>query len=114
MSDCIFCKIVRGDIPCVKVYENEDILAFEDIKPMAPVHVIVVPKRHFSTLMDVDDQSGNVAQALLAASRKVAEIKGVAEKGFRVVTNCNADGGQVVFHLHLHVLGGRKLADEMG
>jgi len=114
MSNCVFCKIVRGEIPCVKVYENEDVLAFEDINPTAPVHVIVVPKKHLPTLMDVDEQSEPVFSALLSAAQKIAKIKGVAEKGFRVVVNCNAEGGQVVFHLHLHILGGRKLVDEMG
>ncbi|HOW57136.1 MAG TPA: histidine triad nucleotide-binding protein [Smithellaceae bacterium] len=114
MSDCIFCKIIRGDIPCAKVYENDKILAFDDINPMAPVHVIIIPKRHFSTLLDLDAENIDLAGDLIAAAQKVAEIKGIEGRGFRTVINCNAEGGQVVFHLHMHVLGGRKLSDELG
>jgi len=114
MSDCIFCKIIRGDIPCRKVYEDDKILAFDDINPMAPVHVIIIPKKHVATLLDIEAENITVTGDLILAAQKVAKIKGVAEKGFRVVINCNAEGGQVVFHLHMHVLGGRKLQDELG
>jgi len=114
MPDCIFCKIVKGDIPCTKVYEDDKILAFDDINPMAPVHVVIIPKKHIATLLDVDAPNIAIVGDLLLAAQKVARIKGVAEKGFRVVINCNAEGGQVVFHLHMHVLGGRKLRDELG
>jgi histidine triad (HIT) family protein len=114
MSDCIFCKIIKGDIPCAKVYEDDQVLAFDDIHPMAPVHVIIIPKKHFSTLLDIDVHSTSMAGDLIAAAQKVAAIKGIDRKGFRTVINCNAEGGQVVFHLHMHVLGGRKLQDELG
>ena len=114
MSDCIFCKIVEGKIPCSKVYEDDQILAFDDIHPMAPVHVIVIPKKHVSTLMDIDTKSSSAANNLINAAQKVAQIKGIAAKGFRTVINCNDEGGQIVFHLHMHVLGGRKLQDELG
>lgn len=114
MSDCVFCKIVLGDIPCTRVYEDGKVLAFEDIHPMAPVHVVVIPKKHISTLMDVDVADSDIVNHLIAAAQQVAVAKGVAESGFRTVINCNAEGGQVVFHLHVHVLGGRKLADELG
>jgi histidine triad (HIT) family protein len=114
MSDCIYCKIVRGEIPCTRVYEDDKILAFDDISPMAPVHVIIIPKDHIFTLMDVDISNIEIMNSLLAAAQNVARIKGVAEKGFRTVINCNAEGGQVVFHLHVHVLGGRKLQDKLG
>ncbi|MGV8059540.1 MAG: histidine triad nucleotide-binding protein [Smithellaceae bacterium] len=114
MSDCLFCKIAKGEIPCTKVYEDDRILAFDDIHPMAPVHVIIIPKRHLSTLLDIDSQNTTVAGDLISAAQIIAEIKGVARKGFRTVINCNAEGGQVVFHLHMHVLGGRKLQDELG
>jgi len=114
MSDCIFCKIVRGEIPCAKVYEDDKVLAFDDIHPMAPVHVVIVPKNHVSTLMDVDTVKDNIMNHLLAAVQKIAKIKKVDVKGFRTAINCNAEGGQVVFHLHVHVLGGRKLQDELG
>jgi histidine triad (HIT) family protein len=113
MADCIFCKIIKGDIPCAKVYEDDAVLAFDDIHPMAPVHVILIPKNHIATLMDVDP-GAEMAGRLIAAAQKVAQIKNVAESGFRTVFNCNAEGGQVVFHLHLHLLGGRKLEDQLG
>jgi histidine triad (HIT) family protein len=114
MSDCIFCKIVEGKIPCTKIYEDDQILAFDDIHPMAPVHVIVIPKKHVSTLMDIDTKSSSVANNLIDAAQKVAQIKRITAKGFRIVINCNDEGGQIVFHLHMHILGGRKLQDELG
>jgi histidine triad (HIT) family protein len=114
MSDCIFCKIVRGQIPCSKVYEDDKVLAFDDINPMAPTHVVIIPKNHIPTLMDVDAGKMDIVSSLTAAAQKVAKIKGVDARGFRTVINCNAEGGQVVFHLHMHVLGGRKLQDELG
>ena len=114
MSDCIFCKIVRGEIPCAGVYEDDKVLAFDDIHPMAPVHVVIIPKDHIPTLMDVDTKKNDIMNDLITAAQKVAGIKGIAAKGFRTAINCNVEGGQVVFHLHVHVLGGRKLQDELG
>lgn len=114
MSDCIFCKIVRGEIPSAKVYEDDHVLAFDDIHPMAPVHAVIIPKKHFATLMEVDTEKDNIMNTLVAAVQKVAKIKQIDASGFRTVVNCNAEGGQVVFHLHVHVLGGRKLQDELG
>jgi len=114
MEDCIFCRIVKGDIPCGKVYENEKVLAFDDIHPAAPVHVIIIPKQHVATLLDLKPGPPGLSEALLLAAKEVARIKGVDTKGFRFVINCNKDGGQVVFHLHAHILGGRTLADGMG
>jgi len=114
MSDCLFCKIVKGEIPCTKVYEDDQVLAFDDIQPMAPVHVIIIPKRHISTLLDIDSRNITIAGDLISAAQKIAGIKGIAQKGFRTAINCNAEGGQVVFHLHMHVLGGRKLEDQLG
>jgi histidine triad (HIT) family protein len=111
MDDCLFCKIVSGQIPCRKVYENERVLAFEDIHPMAPVHVIIIPKVHVATLMDVGPAQMADLQAVMAAAQEVARIKKVDQRGFRVVINCNQEGGQVVFHLHVHLLGGLKLRD---
>ncbi|MEE9910878.1 MAG: histidine triad nucleotide-binding protein [Deltaproteobacteria bacterium] len=113
MADCIFCKIIKGEIPCTKVYEDEAVLAFDDIHPMAPVHVVLIPRKHIATLMDVDPGT-DVTGRLIAAAQQVAKIKNVADSGFRTVFNCNADGGQVVFHLHMHLLGGRKLEDQLG
>ncbi|MDD5722376.1 MAG: histidine triad nucleotide-binding protein [Syntrophales bacterium] len=112
MEGCIFCKIVRREIPATIVYESANALAFDDVNPMAPAHVIVVPKIHVSTFMDVKDEG--MMDGLMTAVQEVAKIKGVAGKGFRTVINCNEEGGQVIFHLHVHVLGGRKLSDNMG
>lgn len=113
MADCIFCKIVKGEIPCAKVYEDDAVLAFDDIHPMAPTHVVIIPKKHIATLMDVD-ASTDLSGRMVAAAQKVAGIKNVDACGFRTVFNCNDDGGQVVFHLHMHLLGGRKLDDQLG
>jgi len=114
MENCIFCKIVRGEIPSNTVFESSTVLAFDDINPMAPVHVVVIPKQHIATLMDVDDGHANIMHDITEAVKEVARIKGMHEKGFRMVINCNEEGGQLIFHLHVHVLGGRKLHDEMG
>ena len=111
MEGCIFCKIAAGEIPSRKVYETQSVLAFEDIHPMAPVHAIIIPKRHVATLMDADAEGMADVQAMMAAAREVARIKKVDQRGFRVVINCNEEGGQVVFHLHMHLLGGLKLRD---
>jgi len=113
MEDCIFCKIVKGDIPCSRVYESDNVLAFDDISPMAPVHVIVIPKRHIATVMDLGDADTTLMAEILTAVQEVARIKGIDEKGFRMTINCNEEGGQIVFHLHVHVLGGKKLCDEL-
>jgi histidine triad (HIT) family protein len=111
MDDCIFCKIIRGEIPSSKVYEDERVLAFDDINPAAPVHVVVIPKQHIPTLMDVqDDSRTEYLHAMMAAVPAIARLKGIAERGFRVMLNCNREGGQVIFHLHLHVLGGKTLS----
>jgi histidine triad (HIT) family protein len=114
MSDCIFCKIVRREIPCAKVYEDDNVLAFDDINPMAPVHVIIIPKKHIATLMDIDVENIDVVGNLMSTAQKVARIKNISDRGFRTVINCNEEGGQVVFHLHMHLLGGRKLEDKLG
>jgi histidine triad (HIT) family protein len=109
MEECIFCKIIAGKIPCRTVFEDERVLAFEDIQPMAPVHIIIIPRRHINTLMDADAEGMADLQAMMVAAREVARLKKIDQKGFRIVINCNEEGGQVVFHLHMHLLGGRKL-----
>lgn len=114
MEDCIFCKIAAGSIPSRMVYEDEKVLAFEDINPMAPVHVVIIPKRHVATLMDVDPSGMADLQAMMSAAQEVARVKKVDQKGFRVVINCNTEGGQVVFHLHMHLLGGLRLKNGLG
>jgi histidine triad (HIT) family protein len=109
MEECIFCKIVAGEIPCRKVYEDEKVLAFEDIHPMAPIHIVIIPKKHISTLMDVGRDDTADLQAMMAAAQEVARLRNVDQKGFRVVINCNKEGGQVVFHLHMHLMAGLQL-----
>jgi histidine triad (HIT) family protein len=111
MTDCIFCKIVEGKIPARLVYENEKIVAFDDIRPLAPVHVIVIPREHIPTLLDISLADAGIMNDLTLAVQEVARIKGIAERGFRAVINCNPEGGQVIYHLHVHVLGGKKLPD---
>lgn len=106
MKDCIFCKIVRGEIPSNKVYEDERVLAFRDIEPQAPVHVLLVPKQHFTSIMDVDAETFGYMQGIV---KKLANELGIAEKGFRVVINTGEDGQQSVKHLHFHILGGRSM-----
>ena len=114
MEDCIFCKIAAGTIPSAKVYENGRALAFEDIHPMAPIHVIIIPKRHVATFMDVDAREWWISRPMMAAAQEVARMKKVDQPGFRVVINCNKEGGQVVFHLHMHLLGGLKTQGRSG
>ncbi len=111
MEDCIFCKIIRGEIPSSKVYEDDLVLAFDDIHPLAPIHVIIIPKIHLPTLMDVSSAHSPLLETLLKAIQEVARIKGIDKRGFRTVVNTNSEGGQVIFHLHAHVLGGRQLSD---
>ena len=108
--DCLFCKIIAGDIPCDKVYENDKVLAFRDINPQAPVHVLIIPKKHMENILECD---GETAAALVAAVQKVAELEGVDKNGFRVISNCGKDGAQSVFHLHIHLLGGKAMTEKM-
>ncbi|GJL63558.1 MAG: histidine triad nucleotide-binding protein [Nitrospirales bacterium] len=107
MSDCIFCQIVDGAIPSTTVYEDEDCLAFEDLNPQAPVHALVIPKRHIISLARIHEGDQSVLGQLMMACSRVAQQKGLAEQGYRVVTNIGKEAGQTVFHLHFHVLGGR-------
>jgi len=107
MTDCLFCKMVAGVIKPDVVYQDEAILAFRDINPKAPVHILVIPKKHIATLNDLDDTE--LAGRLLQTAVKLAEQEGFAEDGYRTVFNCNKEGGQEVYHLHLHLLGGRQM-----
>ena len=109
MTDCLFCKMVSGEIAPDKVFENDDVLAFRDINPQAPTHVLVVPKRHVATLDELDDESAGLVGKMVLAAAEVARREGFAEQGYRTIMNCNADGGQTVFHIHLHLLGGRAM-----
>ncbi|MDI6793915.1 MAG: histidine triad nucleotide-binding protein [bacterium] len=109
MTDCIFCKIAQGEIPADKVYEDEQVIAFPDINPQAPVHILVIPRRHIPGILEVKDQDRDLLAHLHKVANQVAVEKGLSERGFRVVINCKADGGQEVYHLHFHLLGGRKM-----
>ena len=113
MNDCLFCKIAAGQIPSTKVYEDEQVLAFRDIAPQAPVHVLVIPKKHVSGWYDAKDEDDALLAHLMRVAAKVAELEGIVDSGFRVVSNCGADAQQTVKHLHLHVLGGKTMAGEM-
>lgn len=108
MTDCLFCKMAAGDIKPDVVYEDNTVLAFRDISPQAPVHIVIIPKRHIATLNDLDDTE--LAGQLLRTAAIIAKQEGISEQGYRTVFNCNQHGGQTVHHLHLHVLGGRQLA----
>jgi len=107
--DCLFCKIVKKEIPAKIVHEDERALAFRDINPAAPTHVLVIPKAHVATINDVNAEHESDLGHLFAVAAEVARAEGIADKGYRTVMNCGADAGQSVFHLHLHVLGGRPL-----
>ena len=110
MSECLFCKMVSGTIKPTTVFESPNILAFRDIYPHAPTHVLVIPKRHISTINDLNPEDAELAGEMLLAAKTVALQDGIAQSGYRTVMNCNADAGQSVFHIHLHVLGGRALS----
>ncbi len=112
--DCIFCRIARGEIPAKVVAQDADVMAFEDIHPQAPVHVLVIPKKHIATLADAADAEAALLGKMSLMVRDVAVAKGVAEAGYRVITNVRKMGGQEVFHLHAHVLGGRPLGRMLG
>ncbi len=109
MGDCIFCKIANNKLPANKILENDEFIAFHDINPVANIHVLVIPKKHIETYMDVTEADFPLVGRLHGFSQQVASKLGVAENGFRLINNCRADGGQVVYHIHYHLLAGEKL-----
>ncbi|MCK4711156.1 MAG: histidine triad nucleotide-binding protein [Gammaproteobacteria bacterium] len=109
MTDCLFCKINNGDIPADIIYQDDDVCAFRDISAQAPTHFLVIPKKHISTINDLESSDSELVGKMFLAAAKITKQEGVSESGFRTVMNCNSDGGQTVFHVHLHVLGGRVL-----
>ena len=113
MSDCLFCKIIAGDIPSTKVYEDDVCYAFRDIAPQAPSHILVVPKEHIASAGEITEANAQAAAHCLAAAAKIAKSEGL-ENGWRLVSNVGPDAGQTVPHLHFHILGGKRLADQMG
>ena len=110
--DCIFCKIIKGEIPSNKVYEDETVLAFHDIAPQMPVHVIVIPKQHIECAAEINESNSAVVAHIFEVIPQIAKAEGL-ENGYRVVSNCGDDACQSVHHLHFHILGGRKMADKM-
>jgi len=110
--DCVFCKIIQGVVPATKAYEDDLVLAFEDANPAAPIHILIVPKTHYPTLNDIPDDDPLLAH-LLTVARRIAEKKGIAQTGYRVLINVNRGGGQVIFHVHVHLVGGRSFGQRM-
>ena len=108
--DCLFCKIIAGDIPSAKVYEDDKVYAFRDIEPQAPVHILIIPKEHIASANELTEENASLVGHIFAVAAKLAKTEGIAEGGYRIVNNCGEDGGQTVKHLHFHMLGGRSLA----
>ena len=113
MEDCIFCKIIKGEIPSEKVYEDEEILAFKDINPAAPIHILVIPKKHIDSLLKPEEQDYVLVGKIQKVINKLAKELNIEEEGFRVIVNCGKDAGQEVMHLHYHLLAGRKLGTKI-
>ncbi|MGI6153709.1 MAG: histidine triad nucleotide-binding protein [Christensenellaceae bacterium] len=109
MQDCLFCKIVAGEVPCQKVYEDKLTLAFHDIDKKAPEHILIVPKKHIESVLGINRDNQDYLLAMFAAAQKISDAKGMDRKGFRLVLNTGEEGGQTVFHLHMHLLGGRQM-----
>lgn len=115
-SDCLFCKIMGGDIPATIVYESDTVVAFNDISPQAPTHVLIVPRKHIATINDIEAADQGLVGSLFSVAREIAVREGFAEDGYRVVMNCNGAAGQTVFHIHLHLLGdwaGQRASDDL-
>ncbi|MFA4874654.1 MAG: histidine triad nucleotide-binding protein [bacterium] len=108
-EECIFCKIAKGEIPAEKVMDTGEFLAFKDINPVAPTHILIIPKEHIPTLNDLPAEKINLVGSMLAAARDIAKKAGIAESGYRAIVNCNRGAGQEIFHLHMHLIGGRPL-----
>ena len=108
-SECIFCSIANGDIPAEKILENDDVIAFNDINPVAPVHVLIIPREHIATFNDLKPEHDSIIAKMFDAARLIAKKMKIDESGYRTIINCNSDSGQEVFHLHMHILGGKRL-----
>jgi len=109
-SNCLFCKILSGEIPADIVYESEMAIAFRDINPQAPTHVLIIPRKHIATINEIAEEDEALVGSLYSAAREIAAAEGIADDGYRAVMNCNEGAGQTVFHIHLHLLGGRPLS----
>ena len=113
MEDRIFCKIIKGEIPSTKVYEDDNVLAFKDINPAAPIHILVVPKQHIENVLEINEGNKKILEDVFLAINKIAKKLGIDKDGFRVITNCGKDSGQEVMHLHFHILAGAKLGEKI-
>jgi histidine triad (HIT) family protein len=113
-EDCIFCKIVARQIPADVVLEDDDVVAFKDIHPQAPVHVLIIPKKHIATVNDIPEAEAVLVGRMVLAAQRIARDNGIAENGYRLVMNCNHGGGQSVFHIHMHMLGGKQMRMGLG
>lgn len=113
MEDCIFCKIIKGEIPSNKVYEDDEILAFHDINPATPIHILVIPKKHIESLANLEKEDELLVGRIYGVINKIAEEQGFKNEGFRVIVNCGENGGQEVMHLHFHILAGKKLGEKI-
>lgn len=113
MEDCVFCKIIKGEIPSTKVYEDDNVLAFKDINPAAPIHILVVPKQHIENVLEINEGNKKILEDVFLAINKIAKKLGIDKDGFRVITNCGKDSGQEVMHLHFHILAGAKLGEKI-
>ena len=110
MTDCLFCKIIDGEIPSDTVYENDDIVAFKDVNPHSPTHILIVPRKHIATINDLKGEDAKIMGEMMLAAQGIAKSEGIAESGFRLVINTNDDAGQTVHHIHMHLMGGRNMA----
>lgn len=113
MEDCLFCKIIKGEIPCKKVYEDEEILAFHDINPAAPIHILVIPKKHITSLAHLKEEDEKIVGRIYTVINQIAEKNQFKEDGYRVIVNCGKNGGQEVMHLHFHILAGKPLGEKI-
>ncbi len=113
MEDCIFCKIIKGEISSTKVYEDDKVLAFKDINPAAPIHVLVIPKKHIENVLEINEENKEITSDIFLAINKIAKQLGIDKDGFRIINNCGKDAGQEVMHLHFHVLAGGKMGPKI-
>jgi histidine triad (HIT) family protein len=114
MDDCIFCKIIAGDIPSDILYRDDEVIAFRDVNPVAPTHILIVPVEHLVTTQDIPDGNTSLVASMFKTANRLADQERITEKGYRLVINCGEQGGQVVEHLHMHLIGGRQLSSSLG
>jgi len=113
MEDCLFCKMIKGEVPCNKVYEDERILAFYDINPAAPIHILVIPKKHITSLAHLEKEDESIVGEIYGVINEIAEEKEFKQDGYRVIVNCGKNGGQEIMHLHFHILAGKQLGEKI-